>query len=383
VPVVRLLVAAAAAALLLAAPAAAASDPTAPQIFWGDPQDGGFYVQGQQVSVGYACVTGPEGVGVISCVGDAPSGSPLDTATSGTHTFTVRAEDFNGAVTTETHTYTVVDVVPPRITVAAPLDGGSYEVGSTITVSYSCDDPGGSGVVACFGSVPSGMQLTLSQLGTFTLDVQAFDAAGNSATTTVRYTVADTTPPVVTIATPADGASYTLGQQVTIDFSCSDPNGSGVHFCGSDDGQDGSPLDTSTVGLHSFTVESYDHADNEVEVTHTYRVVYPFAGFFSPLTADGSTASVKAGTTVPVKFSLTGDRGLAAVAGVSSAPVDCTTGSATGAAAAASGTVSYSAKPDRYTFQWATDRTWVGSCRALQVALADGTMHRALLRFTK
>lgn len=294
----RLLAAAGLAAFLLAAPAAAGSDPTAPQIFWGDPQDGAFYAQGQHVLAGYGCVTGPEGVAVISCVGDLPVGSPLDTETTGTHTFTIRAEDFNGAVTTETHTYTVIDIVAPRISVAAPLDNASYEGGSTLTVSYSCDDPGGSGVVACFGSVPSGTSLSLNELGTFSLQVDAFDAAGNHATATVHYTVVDTTPPDVTIATLADGATYVLGEQVTVDYTCSDPNGSGVHFCGGDV-PDGSLLDTSILGAHSFTVESYDHADNEVEVTHTYRVVYPFRGFFSPLTADGSMTSVKAGTSVP------------------------------------------------------------------------------------
>jgi hypothetical protein len=377
-----LLAAAGLAVLVLAAPAAAGSDPAAPQIFWGDPQDGAFYAQGQQVFVGYACAAGPEGLGVISCVGDLPSGAQLDTSTAGAHTFTVRAEDFGGAVETETHTYTVVDDIAPQITVAAPLDGGTYEVGSTLTVAYSCADPGGAGVVACFGSVPSGATLALGQLGTFALTVQAFDAAGNQSTTTVHYTVADTTPPVVTITTPADGATYLLGQQLTIDFSCSDPNGSGVHLC-SGDAPDGSPLDTSTVGLRSFTVEAYDHADNEVEVTHTFRVVYPFAGFFSPLTADGSVASTRAGDLVPAKFSLTGDRGLAVVTGVSSTPVDCASGAPTGAAATANGTLTYAPKPDRYTFQWATDKAWAGTCRALTVALADGTTHRALLRFTK
>jgi Bacterial Ig domain len=378
----RLLAAAGVTALLFAAPAAAGSDPAAPQIFWGDPQDGAFYAQGQRVLAGYGCVTGPDGVAVISCVGDLPVGSPLDTGTTGTHTFTIRAEDFNGAVTTEAHTYTVIDIVPPRISVAAPLDNASYETGSTLTVSYSCDDPGGSGVVACFGSVPSGTSLSLDQLGTFSLQVDAFDAAGNHATTTVHYSVVDTTPPVVTISTPADGATYVLGQQVTVDYTCSDPNGSGVHSC-LGDAQDGSPLDTSTLGAHSFTVESYDHADNEVELTHTYRVVYPFAGFFSPLTADGTIASVKAGTTVPVKFSLSGDKGLGAVASVTTAPADCATGVPAPDATKANGSLSYSAKPDRYTFQWATDRAWVGTCRAVAVALADSTTHRALLRFTK
>ena len=381
-PVVRLLAAAGFAALLLAAPAAAGPDPAAPQIVWGDPVDGASYAQGQQVFAGYACATGPAGVGVISCVGDVPSGSPLDTSTSGTHAFTVRAEDVGGAVETETHTYTVVDTVAPRVTVAAPLDGGSYESGSTLTVAYSCDDPGGSGVVACSGSLPSGSSLQLDRLGTFSFSVQAFDAAGNSSTSTVHYTVVDTTPPVVTIATPADGASYLLGQQLTADYLCSDPNGSGVHVCGGDV-PDGSPLDTSTVGVHTFTVEAYDHADNEIEVTHTYQVVFPFVGFFSPLTADGTVTSVRAGDTVPVKFTLTGDRGLGVVAGVSSAVVDCATGAPTGTATSAAGTLSYAAKPDRYTFQWATDRTWTGTCRAVAVALADGTTHRAVLRFTR
>lgn len=381
-PVVRLLVAAGIAVLVLAAPAAAGSDPAAPQIFWGDPQDGAVYAQGQQVVVGYACATGPGGVAVISCVGDLPSGAPLDTSTAGTHTFTVQAEDFSGAVETETHTYTAVDTIAPQITVAAPVDGGSYEGGSTLTVAYSCADPGGSGIVACSGSVPNGTTLTLDQLGTFSLVVQAFDAAGNQSTTTVHYSVADTTPPVVTITTPADGATYLLGQQPAIDFSCSDPNGSGVHFCGGD-ATDGSPLDTATVGPHSFTVEAYDHADNEVEVTHTYRVVYPFAGFFAPLTADGSVATVRAGDSVPAKFSLTGDRGLTVVSGVSSSPVDCASGAPAGAAATANGALSYAAKPDRYTFQWATDKAWAGTCRALAVTLADGSTHRALVRFTK
>jgi hypothetical protein len=45
--------------------------------------------------------------------------------------------------------------------------------------------------------------------------------------------------------------------------------------------------------------------------------------------------------------------------------------------------LSYAAKPDRYTFQWTTDRTWAGTCRVVSVALADGTAHNALIRFTK
>jgi len=98
---------------------------------------------------------------------------------------------------------------------------------------------------------------------------------------------------------------------------------------------------------------------------------------------------VKAGSAIPVKFSLGGDQGLNIFeAGYpksqtmvcdSTAPVDgieetVTTG--------LSG-LSYDASTNTYTYVWKTEKEWAGSCRQLVVKLNDGTFHRANFKFTK
>jgi hypothetical protein len=372
---VRTLLIAAVAALVLAAPAAA--DPTGPQIVWGDPVDGAEYYQGQSVQAAYGCEPGPAGWPVVSCVGDAALGDPVDTSTAGTHTFTVRAEDYAGAVTTETHTYTVFDTVAPTVTFTAPLDHGAYEIGTTVTVSYSCDDPGGSGIQACLGSIANGTRLTLDRLGTFSLDVTAVDWAGNQTRTSAHWQVVDTTPPLVGISVPADGATFAVGQNVTPVFSCSDPGGSGIQLCA------GGAVDTSTVGLHTFVVRAYDFGGNITTATRSYTVIYPFSGFFSPLAAEGTFASVHAGDAIPVKFALGGDHGTGVVTAAVSAPADCATGDITRAPTAIGTTVAYAAKQDRYTLQWPTAKAWAGTCRAITLTLDDGSTHVALARLVK
>jgi hypothetical protein len=48
---------------------------------------------------------------------------------------------------------------------------------------------------------------------------------------------------------------------------------------------------------------------------------------------------------------------------------------------ATTGTLSYRA--DRYTYLWKTEKAWAGTCRQLNVVLADGTYHHANVRFPK
>jgi hypothetical protein len=121
----------------------------------------------------------------------------------------------------------------------------------------------------------------------------------------------------------------------------------------------------------------------QCDESRSYQVVYAFDGFAAPLAPLPTLAIVRAGDQFPVKFSLHGNFGSSAVRGVSSQPIDCATGTATDTPTEALGALTYSAGPDRYTFQWATDRTWAGSCRQLAVALNDGTVRRANLRFTR
>ena len=63
------------------------------------------YLLNQPVTAAYTCTD--DGSGVASCVGTVPSGSPIDTASVGTKTFTVTATDNAGNSSTQTVTYTV------------------------------------------------------------------------------------------------------------------------------------------------------------------------------------------------------------------------------------------------------------------------------------
>jgi hypothetical protein len=358
--------------LLSAAPAVA--DGEGPIVVLESPADGSGFYQGQQAQAAYACLPGPLEWPAVECVGDVPLGSPLDTSSVGEHTFTVRAVDYVGAETAVTHTYTVFDVIPPVATIRSPADGAVYAYGTEVLADYSCDDgPGGSAIAGCIGPLPNGAPVPTDRLGMFTFRVDAYDTATNHGSATVSYTVADLTPPTITVTSPADGAEFRLGEVVAPQFSCHDELEGSRVFCKA------TPIDTSTFGAHTFRVDARDSSGNAASVVRTYSVVYDFDGFFSPLAPQPSVPTLKAGDDVPVKFSLNGYHGLDVFAAPPAWKPGCPSPSAD--SSRAFGTLTYKASVDRYVFLWKTDRSWAGSCRQLIVALADGTLRQASVSF--
>jgi hypothetical protein len=140
------------------------------------PTDGAVYGKGQVVDAAYGC-TDVASYGVATCAGPVPSGTPIDTATAGEHTFTVSATDTRGdpaqvevsyyVTTTQgrnqdgpTTTATLPLVTgtscsfggsgcpsptPPDVTyqVVSPLPvGGTLAVGQTFTVEWQVYKPG-------------------------------------------------------------------------------------------------------------------------------------------------------------------------------------------------------------------------------------------------
>ena len=114
----------------------------------------------------------------------------VDTSSVGEKSFTVNATDNAGNPASQTVTYTVVDRVGPDITVGSPSDGAVYGLGDRVLADYSCaDQPGGSGVATCTGTVAKGAPIDTSSFGAHTFEVSATDGAGNSAKKTVTYSV--------------------------------------------------------------------------------------------------------------------------------------------------------------------------------------------------
>jgi hypothetical protein len=169
-----------------------------------------------------------------------------------------------------------VDRTPPAIEIVTPQDGASYKQGATVVADYSCSDPD-SAVSSCNGPVASGQPIDTSSPGSHTFTVTGSDPSGNTASKTVSYTVragpppADKTPPRITISAPRDGAVYTRSQRVIARFSCADPD-SAVSVCRGTTAS-GAPIDTRTVGRHSFSVTAQDPSGNTASITVHYIVI--------------------------------------------------------------------------------------------------------------
>ena len=127
-----------------------------------------------------------------------------------------------------------------------------------------------------------------------------------------------------------------------------------------------------------------DNAGNKTVRTVGYRVVWPLVGFTSPVDNPPVVNTLKAGGTVPVRFSLGGNRGSGGVrhglpergAGrvPDERPHDEIEQLLTGHPARltyANGT---------YTYAWETQKAWRSTCQRLTVKLADGQQLTALFR---
>jgi hypothetical protein len=128
----------------------------------------------------------------------------------------------------------------------------------------------------------------------------------------------DTTAPTITINTPAlppagqplpmypqsDG-NPALSTPPISDFSCGDgTSGSGILSCVDQNGKpSGTPLDTSTLGIHTLTVFARDKAGHLTTKSRQYEVI-KFTGFFAPIDNPPTVNQAKAGAGVPVKYRL-------------------------------------------------------------------------------
>ena len=261
--------------------------------------------------------------------------------------------------------------------------GGFFK--DTVTVSYSGSTDTLSGVASYTANE------TFSTSGTHSYSGKATDAAGNDSLATSGSVKVDATAPALNVTCPT--GSVIKGSTASANWLASDDE-SGL----ATDASGSVPLNTSTVGTQTATVAAGTAQDKvghgSAEDSCTYSVVYNFSGFFQPidnLDANGNYIlnKAKAGSTVPVKFSLGGDQGLnifAAGYPQVSAPFACGASTADQVEEYSTATTSglkYDPVANQYIYNMKSDAKWAGSCRQLIVKLADGTTHRANFNFFK
>jgi hypothetical protein len=267
----------------------------------------------------------------------------------------------------------IADTTLPTITATATkADNTAYIADTwtkqTVTVHFTCTDAG-TGIASC----PADQ--IFSSDGTFTATGTAVDQAGNSATVNFGPIKIDKTAP--TLAPSVSPNPVYLNGTATVSAGATD-TGSGIatQSCGA--------LSTNTVGTKTVTCTATDNAGNTATASATYRVIYNFTGFFDPVKNPPVMNEMNAGRSVPLKFSLGGDQGLAILAaGFPKSvqiqcntfnPVDSVEGTTLG-----SSSFTYDPATGTYTYVWKTQSSWAGTCRQVSVQLIDGQTY--LLNF--
>src|SRR6266508_1118040 len=141
------------------------------------------------------------------------------------------------------------------------------------------------------------------------------------------------------------------------------------------------------VGLTTVNVTATDAANNQATCSFTVTVRYNFSGFFQPVNNPPTVNVVNAGRAIPVKFSLSGDKGLNIFGPgyPASQQIACSDGAPVSeieqTVTAGGSSLSYDAESDTYTYVWKTEEPWAGTCRQLIVRLNDGSERVAFFKF--
>jgi hypothetical protein len=179
-----------------------------------NPNGAGWYAA--PVTVAFTCADDLSGV--ATCAGTTTlSSDGAGRSVDGT------ATDAAGNQASATVSGIDIDQTAPTVTITAPANGSTYDVGQTVAAAYGCSDAL-SGIDTCSGTVPSGASIDTTTAGTKSFVVSAVDRAGNTTTRTVTYAVASSSRATTTTVTSSANPSV-LGAAVTFTATVSASSG--------------------------------------------------------------------------------------------------------------------------------------------------------------
>jgi len=203
----------------------------------------------------------------------------------------------------------IADTTPPTIAINSPAPGELIRVGSII-LNWSASDAGtgldhfdlrlDGGAPIRLNADVTGYTLSASD-GVHTVEVTAYDGAGNSAPASVSVTV-DTTPPVLLITAPIAGTVFAT-TTVAVAWSASDATSGLDHFNLTVDSGPVivlSPTEVNRVftnlseGSHLVTLVAFDLAGHATTATRSFAVdtTAPTITLSAPVAGYVSTGSV-------------------------------------------------------------------------------------------
>ena len=204
-----------------------------------------------------------------------PHTSGTTISSEGTYTLSVTAEDEAGNTASTSITFTI-DKTPPAITISGVTN--DQVTNTNITPVISVSDPpfvGSVPFVASLNDAPFTSDTTISIEGNHSLMVTSTDAANNSASQILNFTI-DKTPPVITISGVTDGQNS--NDPLTPTITISDPNVGGVLpaaiiLLNNQPFTSGSTI--SAPGSYLLEITSTDHANNTSTQTISFTIGAP------------------------------------------------------------------------------------------------------------
>jgi len=300
------------------------------------------------------------------------------------------ADDTNGHQDIFVHELSWGDASPPTLSIPSSITvEADRPEGAVVVYDASAnDEPDGSLIPTC--SPASGSTFSI---GVSTVNCAATDAAGNTTSGSFDVIVKDTTAPTLNLpgnitkeATGPTGATVNYNPAPTATDRVDGDLGSDKVTC---DPASGS---TFPIGATTVTCTANDSHNNTGTGTFKVNVVYAFGsgsgGSFGEPVRDLELNQLAAGASVPVKFGLGGDDGLNIFAAgyPTSKQISCPKGlppdMVEETSTLSKSGLTYDATSGLYTYVWKTDRTWKGTCRELNLKLADGSDHRVQFQFT-
>jgi hypothetical protein len=316
------------------------------------------------------------GSGMIAVLLNACSENSAPTISSGTVTRQQDSGSFNSTIAT------VGDAEDPLDTLVVTVNGGPSATENGVTVSNISVDAAGN--VTADVSASCG-----ASAATFTLLVT--DSEGLSATAKLVVDVTDeTTPPVINNGNPIPDVTVNLplnSPDVSVPVTFELPTA--TDNCTLSPTVTSEPVSGSTFGLGTtvVTVTAIDELGNTATASFNVTVLFNFGGLLQPIAPFPTLNIAAAGSAIPVKFSLSGDKGLNILATgyPASSVIPCDEnepGTTIEETVPAGGTIlSYDPLSDQYKYVWKTNKDWRRTCRILIVKLADGSEHYAKFSF--
>ena len=256
-----------------------------------------------------------------------------------------------------------------------PGSGGWY----TTAVTVNASGPAGRYSVVVDGSSVGTAPATVVAEGVHTVVLVGSDASRH----VLPNLKIDTVAPTLAFTSPVGGVFRVNGPGAFAAVCTDGPVGSGVASGCPSSGT----VNTTVPGPGTVSATVTDVAGNSSRVGLPYTVTWSFAGFFSPVSNTAVNAA-KAGSTVPVKFSLQDATGfVGALTNVSTIDwqrYTCVSGAPVSYVAlydTALSTLKYDATANQYVYTWKTTAPLAGTCQRFVLTLKDGTDHVALFAF--